>query len=689
MTDIIDPTAPGNGAPPINPTGGGDWRAMTFREWRDRLPYGRWTCADGREVIFNRSYWPILERRPAQQGIPFVITKAMKQELRARGVTDDEIHDMTPAAAHARLGGPFEQAKPANPNEWVDYVAAERFWDDYDDPAGNHVTMDDVNAILTEWGVETLPASPPRPDPAYDERRIYPQRFELKSPDEISPRVNPWLHPFGAATPPSVEVGKAYWDDDEDDEDDDITEAEKAEIAKQIDEMNVRWSTPIPHSSEAAKTLREAGVHIPEPVMPGMHTVKCPNPACSNDTIAVRISPEIPRDGGRVDDPEIEWWCHECGLNRHIVYQRPVAGSDIIPLINMRSWDDEEPPQQEWAVSSRIPVGHTALFSGEGGTGKSLLMLQLAVDVVRGADWFDAPVKRGPALIVDAEDDEKVIHKRLFDILEHHELAFADVRRNLHVASLAGKDAVLAVFDRKSGKMLPTPLYDALLEMAGDVKPVLTGIAASADVFAGDEIDRAQVRQFIAMLTRVAQTAGGAVVLISHPSLSGISSGSGLSGSTAWHNSVRSRFYLKGIKPKKGDDDDADAPDTDLRVIEFRKNNYGPISESVTLRYQNGLFIPAAASTADQAAREAEAEHVFLSVLTKLTYQKQPLSPNNKANNYAPYRIAEQPEAKGFGRAEMKAAMQRLLDAEKIHIDDPGPRSRPSPRLVAGPRKLV
>ncbi len=26
------------------------------------LPYGKWTCADGREVLFNRSYMPIWER---------------------------------------------------------------------------------------------------------------------------------------------------------------------------------------------------------------------------------------------------------------------------------------------------------------------------------------------------------------------------------------------------------------------------------------------------------------------------------------------------------------------------------------------------------------------------------------------------------------------------------------------------
>src|SRR5205807_9367604 len=129
-----------------------------------------------------------------------------------------------------------------------------------------------------------------------------------------------------------------------------------------------------------------------------------------------------------------------------------------------------------------------------------------------------------PALVIDAEDDEKVIHKRLADIVAHHGVSFTDVRRDLHVVSLAGKDAVLATFDRKSGRMEPTPVYDTLLEMVGDIKPKVTGIAASADVFAGEEVDRSQVRQFIAMLTKVAQVAGGAVVLISHPSLSGISS---------------------------------------------------------------------------------------------------------------------------------------------------------------------
>jgi hypothetical protein len=34
---------------------------------RYRLPYGCWRCGDGREILFNREYRPIWERRPGQR----------------------------------------------------------------------------------------------------------------------------------------------------------------------------------------------------------------------------------------------------------------------------------------------------------------------------------------------------------------------------------------------------------------------------------------------------------------------------------------------------------------------------------------------------------------------------------------------------------------------------------------------
>ena len=52
--------------------------------------------------------------------------------------------------------------------------------------------------------------------------------------------------------------------------------------------------------------------------------------------------------------------------------------------------------------------------------------------------------------------------------------------------------------------------------------------------FAGNEIDRVQVYAFAMHMQALAQVAQGSVTVLSHPSLAGISSGSGISGSTSF-----------------------------------------------------------------------------------------------------------------------------------------------------------
>jgi hypothetical protein len=99
----------------------------------------------------------------------------------------------------------------------------------------------------------------------------------------------------------------------------------------------------------------------------------------------------------------------------------------VFPFFNLSNLDGAPVPQQEWAVDNRIPLGHTSLFSGEGAQGKSLLQLQLSAAHVLGIDWLGITPRQGPALFIDTEDDEKVIHKRLADILRHHNRRFVDV----------------------------------------------------------------------------------------------------------------------------------------------------------------------------------------------------------------------------------------------------------------------
>jgi hypothetical protein len=52
------------------------------------------------EAILTR----LAARRPPPTGVSLLITHPQKAELRERGYTDDQIHDMTPTEAHRLLG---------------------------------------------------------------------------------------------------------------------------------------------------------------------------------------------------------------------------------------------------------------------------------------------------------------------------------------------------------------------------------------------------------------------------------------------------------------------------------------------------------------------------------------------------------------------------------------------------------
>jgi RecA-family ATPase len=290
----------------------------------------------------------------------------------------------------------------------------------------------------------------------------------------------------------------------------------------------------------------------------------------------------------------------------------------------------------------------------------------------------------GPAIYVDAEDEENVIHRRLAAVARHYGVTFADmIKGGLHIMSLLGRDAVLATVSR-NGKVEPTTLYKQLVEAAADIKPKSITIASSANVFTGDENNRTQVTQFVGMLTHVAIVANGSVSLITHHSLTGINTDTGLSGTTQWHNAVRARYYMKSIKPENGEQ-----PDDDLREIVFKKNQYGPKADTVALRYTNGMFLTIpGASTLDKAAHEAKADSLFQQLLTRLSDRGENLSPKRTANMFAPTVFAKEPEAKAANvrKKDFENAMVRLLDANKIHPAPYGSPSRDTRRLIPGPK---
>jgi len=353
-----------------------------------------------------------------------------------------------------------------------------------------------------------------------------------------------------------------------------------------------------------------------------------------------------------------------------------------LPFINMSNWDNEPVPKQEWAVLDRIPLGQTALFTGEGGYGKSTILEHLCAAHALGRDWLGSLPEPGPAIFLEAEDGEKPIHRRLAAIARLYGVTFQEmIDGGLHLVSLFGDDTVLAGVSR-SGKIEPTSRYAQLLQAAGDIKPKMIGIASSANVFAGSENDRAQTQQFVNLLNRVAMVAHGSIVLLSHPSLTGIKDDTGLSGSTQWHNAVRARFYIKSINPEPGEQ-----PDDDLRELIFKKNQYGRKSAAIVLRYHDGLFLPEKSmSGLDKVAHDTKADETFLDLLQRFVGEGRNVSHHPTSKTYAPTAFAAETEAKKhqLRKADFESAMRRLFEAKKIHVEDYGRPSRPYTRITIG-----
>jgi RecA-family ATPase len=129
----------------------------------------------------------------------------------------------------------------------------------------------------------------------------------------------------------------------------------------------------------------------------------------------------------------------------------------------------------------------------------------------------------------------------------------------------------------------PTPIYKALDKYICEWKPILKVLDVLADMFSGDENNRPQARQYVGLLKRLARKHACAFLLLAHPSLTGMNTGTGTSGSTGWNNGVRSRLYFQTAKASDGSE-----PTKNLRILESKKSNYSQADAVITLEWKNG-----------------------------------------------------------------------------------------------------
>lgn len=283
-------------------------------------------------------------------------------------------------------------------------------------------------------------------------------------------------------------------------------------------------------------------------------------------------------------------------------------------------WSDmenAEVPDRKWFVKDWLlyEPGTILLFSGQGGTGKSLIGLMLAYCLATGEDWLGMKVeRRAKSFIVSCEDSRDEQARRIQRVKKLYGRGLD--KGLVKVWCRAGENNVLATATRTGliveSQFLKT-LKDKCLEHFKEDGGIVI-LDTLSDFVAINENDRMQVSQFVKhILAKFAQDVGATVILLAHPN----KSNNGYSGSTAWEAAARSRWELSWVPQKDGE-----------LTLTLGKANSTMRGKQISLRYGDD-FLPHVSSKTE---KSTELDDLIVGMVGDAVREGNPFGRGKKSN---------------------------------------------------------
>ena len=284
--------------------------------------------------------------------------------------------------------------------------------------------------------------------------------------------------------------------------------------------------------------------------------------------------PDIPSTGDAVDATDLGYGAQHF-FDR--LAEQAASEPGAFRVIDLADLKRPIKPVQ-WVWDQRIPRKEVTLLSGHGGAGKSMLALMLALHGWAGWPAWGAATERCRVAFYSAEDDESTLLRRVKFICAKLGLPEPNPDSGFFLLD-ANESPELYIPERSGNPATTTFAYEHLREFMATHRVDLLFVDGASDTFTGDEIRRAQVRAFVRKLAALARKFNAAVVLLAHVDKAtsrGTADGTdSYSGSTAWHNSVRSRLYLS----QQG---------AGRLVLEHQKSNHGPLAPALRFDWSEG-----------------------------------------------------------------------------------------------------
>ncbi len=328
------------------------------------------------------------------------------------------------------------------------------------------------------------------------------------------------------------------------------------------------------------------------------------------------------------------------------------------------------PPPVPFVIPGWLPAGVVTLFAAHGGSGKSYIALWIALCLAIGRHPFEqgGTLPRQKVLLYSAEDGLAVLQWRIRQYVNLLGVDHAALDKSIAVLDATGSENALFRAGREGGSA--TPRYDWLADEVARTGADLLIFDNASDALDANENDRSSVRQFMSALRTVAPT----VLLLAHvdAASSMASRGEalkGYSGSTAWHNSARSRWFLTK---------DADG----TLSLTQPKVNYGRPGSQVFWAWDDDKKAFIVTGSYAQAPSGDAYRAQLLALLAKALDEGQTISPHPTANNNAGRIIKSMP---GFparlGRAELRKEIEEwqrlgLVRVESYRTDGRKPAER-------------